>query len=139
MEDPAEVAVGLVVDLGDSTAGVEAFVADSAAEAAFAVALAVEDSVVALADGASMGAFVAASEGMAASVDPSPAARTGTASSLALVSRPGSIGRDRITAITDIPITRIPSAIHIALTPAIRMPTILIPITQMAPIPTIRT
>ena len=97
--------------------------AASIVEAAFTAGLAAAHSVAGeafvadTAAGATMEAFIEASGGTADSVIPT------SASAWALVSTPGLIGLDRITATTDIRIIRTTGAILTARIPAIRMVT----------------
>ncbi len=107
-------------------------VADSAVEVAFAAGLVVEaDSAVGVAFAAGLAAeastegleaFTEAGVGMADSVI-TAAAGSETVSALDLVTGPGSIGADRIMAITDIPIIPMTGVILTVLTPATRMVT----------------
>ncbi len=95
-------------------AGLEAADSVAGVEEAFAAGLAVEASTEGLE------AFTEAGAGMTDSIM-AMAAGSETASALALVSGPGSLGADRIMAITDIPIIRTTGVILTVLTPAIRM------------------
>ena len=95
-----------------SVAG-EAFAAGTAAGGP----LEVSGGTVGMAVAATMEAFIEASGGTADSVIPTSASAWG------LVSTPGTIGLDRTTATTDIPIIRTPRAILTALIPATRMVT----------------